>query len=100
MLILKACPRCHGDLMLEVSRDTDYYECLQCGHVLSIGQERMLGVPPSHNHHAAKRPPRATRRARNERRAGSGCQALSPAALALRRAFRPAYLPEPVPNHV
>lgn len=100
MLVLKACPRCHGDLMLENTRDTEYYECLQCGHVLSVAQERMLGVLPSRNHLAAKRPPRASRRMRTGRRERSGCQAPSPAALALRKAFRPAYLSEPAAHRV
>ncbi len=55
MLVLKACPRCHGDLILEVGQDTDYYECLQCGHVLSTAQEYLLGVPPTHDHPATRR---------------------------------------------
>jgi hypothetical protein len=95
MLMLKACPRCHGDLVLEYSPAADYYECLQCGHVLSTAQEHLLGIDVVHGHEPAS-PPRLTPRpARIGTRSRVRCRAapLTPAALALRRAFRPAYLP-------
>lgn len=44
MLLLKACPRCHGDLTLERDGDATYLECVQCGHIISRAQERALGV--------------------------------------------------------
>jgi hypothetical protein len=44
MLLLKSCPHCHGDLSLEQDRRCTYLECVQCGHVLSVTQERALGV--------------------------------------------------------
>ncbi len=95
MLVLKACPRCHGDLMLEATLDADYYECLQCGHVLSLAQEHVIGVQPTCDHRFVRRSrPRGPRRSPDPgRRASSKCPASSPEALALRRAFRPAYLP-------
>jgi hypothetical protein len=43
MLLLKACPHCHGDLVLEQDRDCGYFTCMQCGHILSTAQERALG---------------------------------------------------------
>lgn len=52
MLVLKACPRCHGDLVLEMSPGADYFECLQCGHVLSGMQERQLGISAVRAHQA------------------------------------------------
>ena len=78
MLVLKACPRCHGDLMLEVTRDADYYECLQCGHVLTMAQENLLGIPPTHARRFTRRSqyatsrPRPQQQARPERRQPSG----------------------------
>ncbi len=47
MLWLKACPRCHGDVVLERDSRTIYLECVQCGHILSAAQERALGVHTS-----------------------------------------------------
>lgn len=47
MLLLKACPRCHGDLTMDSDARCSYLYCLQCGHVLSREQERALGVRPS-----------------------------------------------------
>lgn len=44
MWLLKACPRCHGDLALNADPHGAFLECLQCGHVLSTEQERALGV--------------------------------------------------------
>lgn len=44
MLLLKACPHCHGDLVLEQDRACGYLTCVQCGHILSAAQERKLGV--------------------------------------------------------
>jgi Zn ribbon nucleic-acid-binding protein len=44
MLLLKACPRCHGDLALEVELRVGYLYCVQCGHTLTSAQERALGV--------------------------------------------------------
>lgn len=44
MLTLKACPRCGGDLVLERERRCGYLACVQCGHVVSVAQERGLGV--------------------------------------------------------
>ena len=32
-IILKACPRCAGDLYLEEDADGEYLSCLRCGHV-------------------------------------------------------------------
>lgn len=72
MLVLKACPRCHGDLILEVTRDTDYYECLQCGHVLSMAQERLLGITPTHARRITQYAPCPARRTRAERPARAG----------------------------
>ena len=31
MILLKACPRCHGDLYLEEDYYGRYFNCLQCG---------------------------------------------------------------------
>jgi Zn ribbon nucleic-acid-binding protein len=44
MLLLKACPRCQGDLALEVELRVGYLYCVQCGHTLTSAQERALGV--------------------------------------------------------
>ena len=44
MLLLKACPHCHGDLVLESDRRCAYLECIHCGHTLSIQEERTLGI--------------------------------------------------------
>jgi hypothetical protein len=43
MLLLKACPRCHGDLVLEQDDTCGYLMCVQCGHILSAEQEHALG---------------------------------------------------------
>ncbi len=44
MLLLKGCPRCHGDLTLESDGNTTYLECMQCGHVINRAQEQALGL--------------------------------------------------------
>ncbi len=43
MLLLKACPHCHGDLALEQDYSCGYLTCVQCGHILSAEQEHALG---------------------------------------------------------
>jgi hypothetical protein len=47
MLLLKACPHCRGDLSFERDRRCAYLECVQCGHILSLEQEKALGVRSS-----------------------------------------------------
>lgn len=44
MLLLHACPHCHGDLVVESDGQTGYLECVQCGHTLSREQEKALGI--------------------------------------------------------
>jgi putative hemolysin len=44
MLLLKGCPRCHGDLVLDQDARTAYLYCVQCGHILSRDQERACGI--------------------------------------------------------
>lgn len=44
MLLLKACPRCHGDLTLEWDGEMSYLECVQCGHIINHAQERAMGL--------------------------------------------------------
>jgi hypothetical protein len=44
MLLLKGCPRCHGDLTLESDGDVTYLECVQCGHIITRSQERAMGL--------------------------------------------------------
>lgn len=44
MWFLKACPRCHGDLVFDEDREGAFLLCIQCGHVLSAAQEQALGV--------------------------------------------------------
>ena len=85
MLLLKACPHCHGDLVFEQDRDCGYFTCVQCGHILSADEEHTLGyrVTALGALHArggarpAQRPRRA-RRASARRRmcaSASGCRA-------------------------
>lgn len=42
MVYLKACPRCHGDLIFDQDGRVRYLSCLQCGHVLSGAEETTL----------------------------------------------------------
>ena len=49
MLMLKACPHCHGDLALDEDKQCGYLYCLQCGHILSRNEERALGVRVGRN---------------------------------------------------
>ncbi len=44
MMVLKACPRCHGDLAADCDRRAAFLYCVQCGHTLTAAQERALGV--------------------------------------------------------
>ena len=44
MLLLKGCPRCHGDLALDQDACTAFLYGVQCGHILSIVQETALRV--------------------------------------------------------
>ncbi|MCI0888856.1 MAG: hypothetical protein J4N28_04445 [Chloroflexi bacterium] len=45
---LRACPKCGGDLKLEVEITGAYVQCLQCGLELNPGQQldRMPAGPP------------------------------------------------------
>jgi hypothetical protein len=43
MLLLRACPHCHGDLVFEQDRVSGYFTCVQCGHILSTEEEHALG---------------------------------------------------------
>jgi Zn ribbon nucleic-acid-binding protein len=52
MLLLRACPRCHGDMVLEEDRRCRYFECIQCAHVLTVSQEKALGVREEVRQHA------------------------------------------------
>lgn len=42
MMWLKACPRCHGDLLRQSDIYGPYVGCLQCGHILRSGEELRL----------------------------------------------------------
>lgn len=42
MVYLKACPRCRGDIFIERDLREVYFTCLQCGHVLTELEERIL----------------------------------------------------------
>jgi hypothetical protein len=44
MLVLKACPHCHGDLGFEQDRHSGYLSCVRCGHILSVPEERSMGL--------------------------------------------------------
>lgn len=44
MLLLKTCPHCRGDLVLDDDRGAAYLYCVQCAHVLSTAEELKLGV--------------------------------------------------------
>ncbi len=41
-VVLKACPRCGGDLLLESDSYGSYIGCLQCGYILKAEEERSL----------------------------------------------------------
>ena len=58
-ILLKACPRCRGDLIYDPCEKQRL--CLQCGHRLSKEQERELsGTAPKERSHGGKRPATAT----------------------------------------
>jgi hypothetical protein len=42
MMWLRACPRCRGDLHLELDHFGDFVSCLQCGAILDESQEDWL----------------------------------------------------------
>jgi hypothetical protein len=44
MLLLRSCPRCHGDLAVDCDRRAAFLYCVQCGHTLTLAQERALGI--------------------------------------------------------
>jgi hypothetical protein len=41
--LLKRCPRCRGNLLIDCDHDGWYYECLQCSRRIDIVLQ--LGVP-------------------------------------------------------
>ena len=49
MLLLKGCPRCHGDLMLVTYMDERSTNCLQCGftRALPVADEGKQTVSPA-----------------------------------------------------
>ena len=42
---LRACPKCGGDLELQLDVTGPYVQCVQCGLELNPGQERLLLQP-------------------------------------------------------
>ena len=40
VVILKACPRCHGDVHKQRDKDGLYTACLQCGYVEHVAETR------------------------------------------------------------
>lgn len=42
MIWHKTCPRCNGDLVLELDLHGDYISCVQCGGILSERQKLKL----------------------------------------------------------
>lgn len=42
MMWLGSCPRCRGDLHLELDRFGEFISCLQCGTILNESQEGSL----------------------------------------------------------
>ena len=47
MLKFKSCARCHGDVHLATDHYGPYFQCFQCGHILTELEERVLtGLPP------------------------------------------------------
>ncbi len=42
MMWLGSCPRCRGDLHLELDHFGEFISCLQCGTILDEGQEGSL----------------------------------------------------------
>ena len=53
MMLLRACPRCHGDLSLDSDIYGKYLSCLQCGFVRDVTEiearakaKRELGKEP------------------------------------------------------
>jgi len=47
MVRFKACPRCHGDLILERELDGTHWSCLQCGGEYPVRYERPALAPSS-----------------------------------------------------
>ncbi len=43
MIKLKACPKCHGDLLLERDQYGSYMNCLQCGYLMEL-PEKVPGI--------------------------------------------------------
>ena len=62
MLRLKACPRCHGDLLITMSIEEPSATCLQCGHTSAIApagpghvaSTRPMRIPASSRSHAPR----------------------------------------------
>jgi hypothetical protein len=46
MYWLKACRRCAGDLREEEDIHGSYVDCIQCGYVLDVKEERVLHLVP------------------------------------------------------
>jgi hypothetical protein len=44
MLILKGCPKCHGDLQVRADTYGAYCECLQCGFLQNVDPQRLRAV--------------------------------------------------------
>ncbi len=39
MLILKGCPKCHGDLYLNRDIYGTYFQCVQCAYIRDLNEE-------------------------------------------------------------
>ena len=42
MMMLKACPRCSGDLLESSDMYGRYVQCIQCGHVADLPSEPLV----------------------------------------------------------
>ncbi len=45
MMLLKSCPKCKGDLVLDRDMYGRYVKCLQCGLIRDIAEEHRPYVP-------------------------------------------------------
>ncbi len=71
MLVLKGCPRCHGDMLLVTYMDDRATSCLQCGFSRALPPPPVKVLRFDDDRRNAARPRRAVRRVRLALREGA-----------------------------